>query len=235
MASLWQSFVGVLTPGWGLACCGAVNPNHMIGGTLALQTLARSCPTMGEPSSRRIPVDPRVDLRRRAMPESDSEGEDEFQDSREDQPPRGPMEPAPVLDQAGSVPRGHLNVTAQGGGQLSSQEGEDMVEDLVEDAKFYQDAAVQLQGAYEELYQKQVKLQHNYEEQSNLLKEALAAIKAVEAEAKQRHQDLLDVQHNKQQEFNQAILGAVEQYKVQLNTAQSNLQAWDWEHQLTIK
>ena len=50
-----------------------------------------------------------------------------------------------------------------------------------------------------------------------------------------RHQDLLDVQCNKQQEFDQAISGAVEQYKVQLNTAQSNLQAWDQEHQLTIK
>ena len=61
------------------------------------------------------------------------------------------------------------------------------------------------------------------------------AIKAADAEAKQRHQALLDVQCNKQQEFNQAIEGAVQQYKVQLNTAQSKLQARDWEHQLVIK
>ena len=46
---------------------------------------------------------------------------------------------------------------------------------------------------------------------------------------------MLDVQHNKQQEFNQAIQAVVQQYKVQLNTAQSKLQARDWEHQLTIK
>ena len=70
---------------------------------------------------------------------------------------------------------------------------------------------------------------------SKLLKEASTAIKAADAEAKQRHQALLDVQCNKQQEFNQAIEGAVQQYKVQLNTAQSKLQARDQEHQLVIK
>ena len=101
--------------------------------------------------------------------------------------------------------------------------------------RIYQDTAVELQGVYKDLYQKQVKLQHKYEEQSNLLKEASTAIQAVEAEAKQRHQYLLDSQCNKQLEFDQAISGAVEQYKVQLNTAQSNLQAHDQEHQLTIK
>ena len=46
---------------------------------------------------------------------------------------------------------------------------------------------------------------------------------------------MLDVQCNKQQEFNQAIQGAVQQYKVWLNTAQNKLQARDWEHQLVIK
>ena len=46
---------------------------------------------------------------------------------------------------------------------------------------------------------------------------------------------MLDVQCNKQQEFNQAVQGAVQQYKVWLNTAQNKLQARDWEHQLTIK
>ena len=33
MALLWQSFVGVLTPGCNLAGRGAVNPNHTVGGT----------------------------------------------------------------------------------------------------------------------------------------------------------------------------------------------------------
>ena len=95
--------------------------------------------------------------------------------------------------------------------------------------------ALELQGAYEDLYQWQIELQGKYDEQSKLLKEVSAAIKAADAEAKQRHQALLDAQHNKQQEFDQAIQGAVQQYKVQLNTAQSKLQARDWEHQLMIK
>ena len=60
-------------------------------------------------------------------------------------------------------------------------------------------------------------------------------LKLPEAEAKQRHQALLDAQCNKQQEFNQAIQGAVQQYKVQLNTTQSKLQARDRDHQLVIK
>ena len=110
-----------------------------------------------------------------------------------------------------------------------------MVEDLVQDAKFYQNTALELQGAYKDLYQWQVELQGKYDEQSKHLKEASMAIKATDAEAKQRHQALLDVQCNKQQEFDQAIEGAVQQYKVQLNTAQSKLQARDQEHQLTIK
>ena len=46
---------------------------------------------------------------------------------------------------------------------------------------------------------------------------------------------MLDVQCNKQQEFDQAIQGAVQPYKVQLNTAQNKLQARDREHQLAIK
>ena len=61
------------------------------------------------------------------------------------------------------------------------------------------------------------------------------AIQAMEAETKQRHQDLLDVQCGKHFEFDQAISSAVEQYKVQLNTAQNKLQACDWEHQLMIQ
>ena len=92
-----------------------------------------------------------------------------------------------------------------------------------------------MQGAYKNLYQWQIELQGKCDKQSKLLKEASAAIKTTDAEAKQRHQALLDVQCNKQQEFDQAIQGAVQQYKVQLNTAQNKLQSRDREHQLTIK
>ena len=124
---------------------------------------------------------------------------------------------------------GHLGTSVQSGDQAVGWEGEDMVKGLVQDAKFYQGTTLELQGTYEDLYQQQIELQGKYDEQSKLLKEVSAAIKAADAEAKQRHQALLDVQCNKQQEFNQAIQGAVQQYKVQLNTAQSKLQARDWD------
>ena len=75
-------------------------------------------------------------------------------------------------------------ISVQGGNQAVGQEGEDMVEDLIQDAKFYQDTALELQGAYEDLYQWQIELQGKYNEQSKLLKEVSAAIKAADAEAK---------------------------------------------------
>ena len=182
----------------------------------------------------------REDPRVRARAVSDDDDEEEFQDSREDQFDQIPvsnLNPPPALDlgRPGPILMGHPGTSVQGGNQTVGWEGEDMVEDLVQDAKFYQDTALELQGVYEDLYQWQIKLQGKYDKQSKLLKEASAAIKAADAEAKQRHQALLDAQCNKQQEFNQAIQGAVQQYKVQLNTAQSKLQARDWEHQLTIK
>ena len=64
----------------------------------------------------RVPVDPRVSLRGRAGPESDSEGEEEFQDSREDPFPRDLTGPPPVpnLGWARSTSEGHPNVVVQG-------------------------------------------------------------------------------------------------------------------------
>ena len=62
-------------------------------------------------------MDPRVDPRGRARPESDSEGEKEFQESREHQPPEGSVEPPPVpsLAWAGSISEGPPNVAIWGG------------------------------------------------------------------------------------------------------------------------
>ena len=51
----------------------------------------------------------------------------------------------------------------------------------------------------------------------------------------QRHQELLDAQHDHQAEIESAVSRAVEQYKVQLSTAQSSLETQDHEHQLKIQ
>ena len=50
--------------------------------------------------------------------------------------------------------------------------------DLIEDAKFYQDAALNYQNAYEALHVQQVELQSKYSAQSYLIKEASVAVKA---------------------------------------------------------
>ena len=218
----------------------AVNPNHTVGGTQPHKCSRDHAQVGGGPNPRGVQMDLRGDPRVRAEVITDDEEEEEFQDLREDQPDQllvSNLNPPPASDlgQPGPILMGHPSTSVQGGNQSIGWEGEDMVEDLVQDAKFYQDTALELQGAYKNLYQWQVELQGKYDEQSKLLKEVSAAIKAADAEAKQRHQALLYVQCNKQQEFNQAIEGAVQQYKVQLNTAQSKLQAKDWEHQLTIK
>ena len=88
---------------------------------------------------------------------------------------------------------------------------------------------------YEALHAQQVELQGKYTTQASLIKEALAAIKAAEAEVQCRHQELLDVQCSRQAEVKAAVSRAVEQYKVQLSTAQSSLQPKDHEHQLAIQ
>ena len=106
---------------------------------------------------------------------------------------------------------------------------------LIEDAKFYQDAALNYQNAYEVLYVQHVELQSKYSVQSYLIKEASFAIKAAKAESQLQHQELIDARCDCKVEIKSAIGRAVEQYKVQLSTAQSSLQAWDCEHQLTIQ
>ena len=47
---------------------------------------------------------------------------------------------------------GHSSTSVKGENQSVGWEGEDMVEDLVQDATFYQDTALELQGAYKDLY-----------------------------------------------------------------------------------
>ena len=66
----------------------------------------------------------------------DDEEEEEFQDSREDQPDQLPvsnLNPPPALDlgQPGLSLMGHPSTAVQGGNQSVGQEGEDIVEDLV--------------------------------------------------------------------------------------------------------
>ena len=48
--------------------------------------------------------------------------------------------------------------------------------DLIEDTKFYQDAALGYQDAYETLHIQQEELQHRYAQQAQLVEEASKAL-----------------------------------------------------------
>ena len=79
---------------------------------------------------------------------------------------------------------------------LDSDIGTDAIStaDLIEDAKFYQDAALGYQDAYETLHIQQEELQHRYTQQAQLVEEASEALRAAEAESSVRHQELVNLQ-----------------------------------------
>ena len=107
------------------------------------------------------------------MEESSGESEEEFQDSREDLPPEGPVDPstltgqnptpAPSTSSAIIQPNASTHPVIQQG--IKYGKGEDYCQgvqdnlDLIEDPKFYQDAALNYQNAYEALHIQKAELQ----------------------------------------------------------------------------
>ena len=81
-----------------------------------------------------------------------------------------------------------------------------MTGDLLEDAKFYQDVAVELQTAYDTL-------QKRFNHQSHLMEEASGALRAAETQASQRQQELFEVQRDYEANVQQAIGEAVVEYR----------------------
>ena len=77
--------------------------------------------------------------------------------------------------------------------------------DLLEDAKFYQDIAVELQTAYDTLQQR-------FTQQARLMEEASGALHAVESQASKRQWELLEVQRDHETNVQQAIGEAVVGY-----------------------
>ena len=75
---------------------------------------------------------------------------------------------------------------------------EDPVDDILQDAKLYQDATIEYQNAYQALKQK-------YSEQAHLMEEASGALFAAESQASQKHQELLDLQKKSEADIQLAI------------------------------
>ena len=73
---------------------------------------------------------------------------------------------------------------------------------LLEDAKFYQDVAVELQTTYDTLQKK-------FAQQACLMEEAFGALHAAESQASKRQGELLNVQRDHKANVQQAIGKAV--------------------------
>ena len=93
----------------------------------------------------------------------------------------------------------------QSRGEKESMSGLD-TDDLLEDAKFYQDFAVELQSAYDNL-------QHRYSQQAHLIEEASGALHDAETQVSKRQQELLDLQKDHAAHVQLAIGKAVFEYR----------------------
>ena len=99
--------------------------------------------------------------------------------------------------------------------------------DLAEDAKFYQDVAVELQTAYNTL-------QKRFNHQSCLMEEASGALRAAESQASRRQRELFEVKRDYETNVQQAIGEAVVEYREQLAIAKKDWQLRDHEHQRVV-
>ena len=106
---------------------------------------------------------------------------------------------------------------------------------LIEDAKFYQDTALEYQDAYETLWLQQEELQHWYTQQAQLVQEASKALWAAEVQSSIGQQEYVSLQSQWEAEIQWAVDEAVSQYQHQLSSMQSSLQQKDKEHQQSIQ
>ena len=109
---------------------------------------------------------------------------------------------------------------------------------LLEDVKYFHNAALSYQDAYEALQVQQVELQTKFTEQAQLVQEASDALKAAEAESAARQQELATelttLRNQREADIQQAVGQAVVQYRDQLSSAQAMQQQRDREHQQSI-
>ena len=99
--------------------------------------------------------------------------------------------------------------------------------DLLEDAKFYQDVAVELQTAYETL-------ESRFTQQARLMEEASGVLHAAESEVSKRQLELLKLQRDHEANVEQAVGRVVSEYKEQLTAAKQRQQSKDRKHQQTV-
>ena len=196
MNSMLCSFMEAVTPGqrrsWQEGLGSHLHTHQPAKGQTSGPSHSRS-----SSKDQRVPIDPNVSQRRSIIlageGQSESGSEEEFQDSRDRLVPENQVEPTPtpqlLLNPLEVVSAPPTMTSASMGGPVPSREvdtNQEVIghEDLIEDAKFYQDAAFNYQNAYEVLLAQQAELQDKFKAQSSLMEEASAAIHAAEMEVK---------------------------------------------------
>ena len=106
---------------------------------------------------------------------------------------------------------------------------------LLEDVRYFHNAALGYQDAYKALQQQQEELQSRFTDQAKLVQEASEALKAAEVESSVRQQEIIALQSQWEADIQHAIGQAMLEYQDQLSSVQSNLQQRDREHQQSIQ
>ena len=187
--------------------------------------------------------------------EVDLSSDDEFQDSNTEPAPRSLAEsitatrvpqattqltsqPSPTQTRH-QVQRTKSVESVQTPGSAESVESVNThTANLLEDVKYFHNAALSYQDAYEALQVQQVELQTKFTEQAQLVQEASDVLKAAEAESAARQQELATelatLRNQWEADIQQAVGQAVVQYRDQLSSAQVTQQQRDREHQQSI-
>ena len=186
--------------------------------------------------------------------EVDSSSEEEFQDSNTEPVPRSLAQSitatrVPQVAQQTSQPPSPTRIrqvqrtesveSVQTPGSAESVESVNThTANLLEDVKYFHNAALSYQDAYEALQAQQVELQTKFTEQAQLVQEASDALRANEAESAARQQELVSelttLRNQREADIQQAVGQAVVQYRDQLSSAQATQQQRDREHQQSI-
>ena len=238
MAHLWKSFVDALAPpkrdeqprreGVTLNCTVGEHPlSHCEPSSQAVGHSSRALPEYREVTRADLNIPP-PRLTSARVAEVDLSSEDEFQDSKEDPHPRSLAESITAT----RVPQVSTFQTAQPSspnqtehhikqtGPVESLQTPSSVEsantqhtaNLLEDIKYFHNATLSYQDAYEALQLQQAELQTKFTEQAQLVQEASEALKAVEAESTAKQQEITTLCGQWEADIQHAIGQAVVQY-----------------------
>ena len=116
--------------------------------------------------------------------------------------------------------------TPQTSGEEESLSGLHMG-DLLKDAKFYQDVAIELQTAFNTL-------ESRFTQQAHLMEEASGALHAVESQASKRQQELFKLQKDCKADIQLAVGKAAYEYREQLAATKHKQQSKDCKHQQMV-